>query len=707
MKSALQLYWGLLVLSLLGGVASGSPWQDYILAPPSRTVLPTSVYRKTGNVTSSYTKLNPRDIFRLTGPNASVTFDFGQMTAGIPTIDFRASSCNGQACSTLGLPGFSCGNDCQGLGVGYTESARFIRPASDNSTYYGHLDGILYVPITKGVYTVPPKWGRGGFRYLTLSLGAQASPATTVELQLSHIYFTADPNQDQLQAYSSYFWSSDELLNRIWYAGVYTVQLCTVAANSSVQHSWLLESIGWSAETPAAGLSSRDAFLADGAKRDRNPWAGDLDVALRSVMVSQVSDKLLAVRNSLQEIIILQDPVSGYFPYAGSPLGEQLVAFGISAYGSDTYNLWTIAVFAEYVLASGDVAFGKQHWLQIVRALKGTYPYVNPINGLFNGSRTLDWGRVGQGGQNIALNALYYHTLQLTARVSGLLSNNSTMQVSKWQSMAAKVKASANQLLFDRARGMFYDNTTTAGHQVYPQDGNVAAINFNLTSSPAQALAIAEKLSNRLTRYGNPAPELPGSISPFIGSQELRAQFAASPANATRALALLRTQWGYMLNAFSNTTFIEGYYADGSLGYGFYPSGEGYVSHAHAWSTGPVYSLLSRVVGLRASAIDLLAEDGNWVFQPAVVGSGLTFAQGGFSTKDGKFVASWKVNKGRLSASVSVPAGSSGTIYVPVLDLRNKATIKLDGEKVRSTNPVEGFVRCANVAGGPHSIEVY
>ncbi|KAJ9648948.1 hypothetical protein H2199_000861 [Coniosporium tulheliwenetii] len=460
------------------------------------------------------------------------------------------------------------------------------------------------------------RWGRGAFRYLTLSLGAQASPATTVELQLSHVYFTADPNNDRLQVHSGYFRSSDDLLNRIWYAGAYTGQLCTVAANTSVNHTRLLEGIGWSNDQQVTGLNPTDSILSDGAKPTVN----------------------------------------------------------IRAYGSDTYHLWTITGFAEYVLASSDVAFGRQYWTQIVRGLEGTYPYVNPTTGLFNGTRRQDWGRVGQAGQNIALNALYRHALQLAARVSGLVSNNSTAQASQWQTMAERVKASQ----------MNSFSTALEGRQLYPQDGNVAAINFNLTNSRAQALTIVENLSRRLTQYGSPAPELPGSISAFVGSQELRAQFTASPATATRALALLRTQWGYMLNAFSNSTSVEGYSADESLNYGFYPGGQGFISYVHAWSTGPVYPLLTRIIGLRVSAIDVPAEDGDWVFQPAVVGSGLTFAQGGFRTKDGNFAASWKISRGRFYATDSVPAGSSGTFYVPVLDVGKETTVKVDGKRVRS-----------------------
>lgn len=35
------------------------------------------------------------------------------------------------------------------------------------------------------------------------------------------------------------------------------------------------------------------------------------------------------------------------------------------------------------------------------------------------------------------------------------------------------------------------------------------------------------------------------------------------------------------MNAFSNSTFIEGYADDGFLNYGFRPAGSGFMSHAY------------------------------------------------------------------------------------------------------------------------------
>lgn len=300
----------------------------YNLSPKSRTIRPASIHSQTGTIPSNKTSDGSITVFTLRGPGASVTWDFDQMIAGVPTLHFGNFVCGDPVCNSTGLPGFQCGSGCQGVGVSYTESSNFVGYTSDNSTLYSHSDGALYVPITDGPYEIPSRWGRGSFRYLTVSLPESAASTTQVEIQVLGVHFTADPLQHDLQAYSGYFSSSDTLLNRIWHAGVYTLQLCTVRANNSVQHTWLLDPSGWSQDASASGISLNETFLGDGAKRDRSPWAGDLGVSMKSLLVSKNTDNLRSIRNSLEAMITLQDPQSGYFPYVGSPLGNLLIQFG-------------------------------------------------------------------------------------------------------------------------------------------------------------------------------------------------------------------------------------------------------------------------------------------------------------------------------------------------------------------------------------------
>jgi len=316
-------------ISLSACVSASNPQQRHNLAPSSRKVRATGVLKTSRNVTHGGTrKLAPDQTFTLSGPNATITYDFGQMTAGYPTILFKDAKCSGKTCSTIELPGFNCSSPCQGLGVAFSESLQGVGYASDLSVLYSHVDGTLYIPMVKGSYSVPSQWARGSFRYLTLSLGPKTSPDTSVKLQLSHVYFTAQPNNPRLDDYSGYFHSSDDLLNRIWYAGAYTLQLSTVSANSSIQRSYLGQASGWANNAQANGLGPNEVMLTDGAKRDRNGWAGDLAVATNVALVSNNKDNLASVRNALKTCFVLQDADTGYFPYAGSPFGDFFLSVG-------------------------------------------------------------------------------------------------------------------------------------------------------------------------------------------------------------------------------------------------------------------------------------------------------------------------------------------------------------------------------------------
>ena len=65
---------------------------------------------------------------------------------------------------------------------------------------------------------------------------------------------------------------------------------------------------------------------------------------------------------------------------------------------------------------------------------------------------------------------------------------------------------------------MYRDNETTT---LCPQDANSMAILYNLTTSAEQANSISEGLTKSWNDIGAIAPELPDTISPFIGSLEV------------------------------------------------------------------------------------------------------------------------------------------------------------------------------------------
>jgi hypothetical protein len=202
---------------------------------------------------------------------------------------------------------------------------------------------------------------------------------------------------------------------------------------------------------------------------------------------------------------------------------------------------------------------------------------------------------------------------------------------------------------------MYIDNETTT---LSPQDGNAWAVKSNLTLSSSQTALISTALKQRWTTYGAPAPEggSPLAISPFIGSFELEAHLLSG--NVANALELMRRQWGFMLNdpRMTNSTFIEGYSADGSLHYAAY-SNDPRVSHAHGWSTGPTSLLSFYVAGLHLET----AEGATWRVEPMI--GDLKVVEAGFRTGKGWFENVIKGNNGVVQEMrFQTPKGTVGSV---------------------------------------------
>jgi neutral trehalase len=95
---------------------------------------------------------------------------------------------------------------------------------------------------------------------------------------------------------------------------------------------------------------------------------------------------------------------------------------------------------------------------------------------------------------------------------------NDSVRASNWSSNAAALKTRFNEVFWFPPAGMYRDNDTTT---LCPQDANSMAVLYNLTTSAEQANSVSEGLTRNWNDLGAVAPELPDTISPFIGSLEV------------------------------------------------------------------------------------------------------------------------------------------------------------------------------------------
>ncbi|KAH8679112.1 bacterial alpha-L-rhamnosidase domain protein [Tricladium varicosporioides] len=654
----MQLLALILLTTFSSQIVADVPYSEYILAPKSRIIHPSSIHQINGSVSNAEILTRPAGGQATFHGVSSVTFDYGKNIGGVVSVTVEA-----------------CSRSDAFIGLTYTESSLWINGQGSDATADAGLDEVLWLPVGRGPgkYTVDRKHDRGAFRYLSVVSN------TTADITITSIAtnFTAAPAQD-LRGYKGYFHCNDELLNRIWYAGAYTNQLCaidprwgnalvhlgTITKNQNIS---LPDTVTWYNN---ATITNGRTVLTDGAKRDREVWPGDMSVALPSIFVS--TNDLESARNALDSLVSLQNASTGLMPYAGFPFSDlDIVSF--------TYHLYTLIGISYYYQYSGDLAYLKGQWENFKKGLAWSLGYVDET-GLMNVTSSADWLRVGMGGHNIEANAILYYTINKGLGLAAVL--NDSKAIADWAPKADAIKAAANKLLWNPETSLYIDNETTT---LSPQDGNAWAVKANLTFSTGQSSAVTTALKKRWGIYGAPAPEAgtPLTISPFIGSFELEAHLMAS--EVQDALDLIRLQWGFMLNdpRMTNSTFIEGYSADGSLHYAPY-NNDPRVSHAHGWSTGPT-SLMSFYVG----GIHLTSAVGKtWKIAPML--GDLTDVDAGFETPSGYFSNRVVSKAGKITEmQFNTPAGTTGTVSLPGVEGKLEgpgATIKLvNGEAVGLT----------------------
>ncbi|KAF1847103.1 glycoside hydrolase family 78 protein [Cucurbitaria berberidis CBS 394.84] len=657
-------------LTLLGS-SLAIPYEEYILAPKSRTLHPVSVHSTNGSVSNpeSLTTASSSNGSSIFSGDAATAYDFGINIAGIVTL-------------TVG----SVSSPDEYIGVTFSESSLWVSNKSSDAIADAGKDEILWFHVTgPGRYTAPREKERGGFRYMSLVHNSTGS----VEVEAVEVHYTAMPHwgEDAIGNYSGYFHCDDELLNRIWYAGAYTNQICTIDPHygNALIHIFKINSsvsdavnVTWYNNYTITNGSSA---IVDGAKRDRIVWAGDMAIAVPGVVVS--TNDVVSIENSLNSLFDVQNSSSGLLPYAGRPFPSAT---------SFTYHLYTLIGVSDHYLYTGDIGYLASLWDKWKLALTFPLSHIDET-GLMNVTSPSDWLRFGMGGHNIEANSILYYTINQGIALAEAL--NDTAPISEWKETAQRIKTAANALLWNNELGMYTDNETTT---LMPQDGNSWAAVANLTLNSSQISSISEKLQGRWTPYGAPALEAADAISPFISGFELQTHFLA--ANASAALDLMRLQWGFMLDdpRMTNSTFIEGYSSTGELHYAPYLN-DARISHAHGWATGPTSSLTFYVAG-----IQLLSAGGKtWRVAPAL--GDLTNVDAGFSTSLGFFSATTTITKGVVEVEFEAPSGTSGEVRVPILNCVGRVVLQeVDGKcedvTVEVVQADSAHVVVAGLAGG-------
>ncbi|ETS78788.1 hypothetical protein PFICI_08641 [Pestalotiopsis fici W106-1] len=608
-------------------------YSEYILAPKSKTLLPKSVYSLNGPVAKAH-RLLSGDAATFTGVNTSVTFDFGKEIGG--NINFNVDSFDGSSHS---------------LAFTFTESSQWISPEFCDSVLgsTGRDPPMAFNITSKGYHASEKNVFRGGFRYLTVV----SNSTGTIAISNLTVNFNAEPATPNPSAYTGYFHCDSEKLNRVWYAGAYTNQMCIIdpTQGDSLKKGFLADKV----------ISNGTSVLVDGPKRSRMVWPGDIVVSAPSLYVS--TGNYDAVRNALDSLLILQQS-NGQLPYAGTPYqqGHSSETF----LWSFTYHLYTLIVVYDYYIFTGDLDYIKEVWDQFKLALDYSISTIDSTG----------MALVTSGLGIYLANEVHDDTV-----------------VAEWAASRTSIQTAIIPFLWNSAAGLFRDKDTSS---VTPQDGNSWAVISGLVNSTI-ASVISNSLAARWIRpYGAPAPEGGTTIAPFASGFELRAHYLAG--NASRAVDLMSFMWAdFMLDdpRMTNSTFLEGYSTDGSIRWAPYTTADSKISYAHGWSTTPTSALTNLAAGIRLTG----PAGRSWIMQPRL--GGLRNITAGFSTKLGAFTASY--TQGGQMGEFETPAGTEGSFIFSLGPSYSKLQLKGPEGTLTSLNSSNDAM-IASLPGGKYYV---
>ena len=602
----------------IGGPVAGvlkeeSAVRDYWLEPASRRVEPVSLSMTDldGKVIEQvrYTPVAGLQLQATRDRRTCVLIDFGKEVGGYPRLVFGTG-------------------DCRLAGVQAVESIAHIK----NPVFAGSAslaDSAMHTANFR------PREGRtvelphfGGFRYLWV-YPWQPGRVTLRDVYLDYTPFLSDDPDE-----CGYFLCSDDTLNRCWFAGFHTIEMCTVDPTLGSHRSDKV-------------IGEGDWVLVDGAKRDRLIWTGDLAPMAAAVFVGDFNTG--AVRDSLASLAAHQHG-NGYIPACSVTPGLGRTASGF--FGD--YVAWWVVILYQYYLHTGDRQTIEEMMPVAKKAL--AYLHSQTRRGLFRQTplNMMEWCfTVMRFGRPTYTNVMYYWALNCAAFLAHELEDDefSIGCVSR----AYRLGEVIERELWDSARCAFID--TTWDRRRVPQDGNSLAIVSGLVNEPFVANGILEYMQESMWEdWGSTNVDIPyyrvtpgwpahnKRVMPFMNNYEALARFTSGDAEG--AMELIRRCWGNMVDREPGSSFWEWVGRDGRVDGHF-------CSLCHGWSAGVVPLLSKFVLGIRPAS----AGYRHFRFDPRP--SGLDWVEGRVRVPGG-FIEARVERKGEgLKTSVSAPRGYS------------------------------------------------
>jgi len=581
---------------------------EYWLEPDSREVEPvrlstTDLNRKVLR-SREYSAGAGLELRAGAGGRTAILIDFGKEVGGYPRLEFGTG-------------------DMLLAGAVAAETVERIPPAVLSAVTLADHSVVKWSfrPSSRG--TRGPHCG--GFRYLWV-FPESPGRATLRSVKVDYTPYVCEDVDS-----CGYFLCSDEKLNRAWFAGLHTLEMCTLDPSLGGHDGrWKIGEEPW--------------VIADGAGKERLVCGADLAAAGPTSLVSDWN--VDAVRDSLLSLARYQEP-NGYIPACspGPPIGRLTSSF----FGD--YTAWWVVALHSYYIHTADTETAEVLFPAMKRALH--YLFSQCKGGLFRQTplNMAEWCfSVFRRGRPAYTNVLYYWALQCGASIAHNIGEEEVAV--GFLQRAGRLKDSVEKVLWDHSRCVLIDSTADRGR--VPQDANGLAIVSGLVSEAIVADTILDYMrSNLWVDWGSTNVDVPyyrltpglqphnKRVIPFMNAYETQARFMAG--DTAGAMNLIENCWGNMLDR-GPGTFWEWAGKDGA------PDSR-LSSLCSSWSTGVTWLLTKYVLGIRPAT----AGYRTFRFDPEI--EGLEWAEGRVPVPGGFIEARVERTAKGITKRVSAPDG--------------------------------------------------
>jgi len=629
--SAAILIWD--ALNPLAALAAPEKVLQYWPVKPGDYSFPSAIAFASRNIQNPEAALQEDGRAAVLAPGSDLVVDFGAELGGFFALKLKL-------------------NHSAQITLSYSEAKKFARARPDlvvmASSSFRKLLSRTYKVEKSGWFQDQALMG--GARYVRLRVKSGEVELDAVRCQNTSLQC------DPLNA--GWFFSSDELLNKIWYASYYTVCLDTLRSDQGGKSG--KEKIG-----------EGDWVIVDGAKRDRLVWSGDMGIAGPVVYVS--SGRFDIVRNTLLSLAHWQFPEGLYPACSRAELGAAASKMFLE------YSVWQVVNSYDYYLYSGDRDFLKEIYPGLLKAMEFHHsranrdgiilqnPLASGMNYSFSIFRT---------GPVAFVNALYYLALNDAAKLAVAMNDFGQAQI--FLARSDKLAENFDRYFWDQKKLAYRDVSFDPNH--FALDGNALSVWSGL-AGPEKTQAAIDFINRNLARpWGDRQFDYPyflpqkiplvqshnsQFVMPFINAFDALARFQAG--RDGEALDLVRRCWGNMVSKDPNFTTWEWV---GKKGNPDMPA----TSLAHAWSAGAAFILSERVLGVRP----LEPGYASYLIEPHP--AGLSSAQGAVPSPRGLVAVSWKDDDAQFAMELSLPLGRGPAVSLP----RNGegGRVFLDGELI-------------------------